>query len=70
MSFNVGGMDRAIRLVIGLVLFALAFFRVFTGVLGIIAYVLAGIALVTAIFGICPAWKLFGIDTGSAKAAK
>ena len=70
MSFNVGGMDRAVRLLIGLVLFALAFFHVFTGMLGIIAYVLAGIALVTAIFGFCPAWTVFGVNTRAAKAAK
>jgi hypothetical protein len=70
MSFNVGGMDRVIRLVVGLVLFALAVFHVFTGALGIIVYVLAGIALVTAIFGFCPAWTLFGINTRAAKAAK
>jgi hypothetical protein len=68
MSFNVGGLDRGIRLVIGIVLIALAFFHIFTGVAGIIAYVVAGIALVTAILGFCPAWTLFGINTRAPKA--
>jgi hypothetical protein len=67
MSFNVGGIDRALRVVLGVGLIALAFFHVFTGTLAIVAYVVAAIALVTGVFRFCPAWALFGIDTSSAK---
>jgi hypothetical protein len=70
MSFNVGGIDRAVRIVIGLGLIALAFFHVFTGTFAIIAYIVGGIAVVTGAFRFCPAWALFGINTRSAKDVK
>jgi hypothetical protein len=70
MSFNVGGIDRAVRIVIGLGLIALAFFHVFMGTLAIVAYVVGAIALVTGAFRFCPAWALFGINTRSAKDVK
>ncbi len=68
MSFNVGGVDRAVRVVIGVALIAVAFFHVFTGTVAIITYVVAAIALVTGAFGFCPAWALFGINTRAARA--
>ena len=60
-----------IRLVVGLVLFALAFFHVFTGVLGIIAYVCGWNCI-----GDGDIWysvrhgHVFGINTRAAKTAK
>ena len=49
MSFNVGGIDRAVRIVIGLGLMALAFFHIFTGTLAIVGYVVGAIAVVTGV---------------------
>lgn len=63
LSFNVGGLDRAGRLVIGVILIALGFFEIITGTAAIIAYALAAIALVTGLIRFCPLNALFGINT-------
>ena len=63
MEANVGGVERTIRVLIGLVLIALGLFHVLTGTGAIIAYVVGAIALITGLVRFCPAWKLFGINT-------
>jgi len=63
MGKNVGGADRGIRLVLGVVLIALGLTHVVAGTLAIAAYVVGGIALVTGAFQFCPAWGIFGINT-------
>ena len=70
MSRNVGGMDRIIRLILGVVLLCLALLHVVAGTMAIVAYVVAAIALVTGIVGWCGAWSLLGINTCEAKQAK
>jgi hypothetical protein len=64
---NVGSIDRIVRGVVGLVLIAYAIPIGFhqtgwnwTGWIGIVP-------LLTAIFGYCPAYALFGMSTCSAK---
>jgi len=63
MSRNVGGIERTVRILIGLAFLAIAFFHVITGALAIVVYVVAAIALITGLFGYCPAWAVFGINT-------
>lgn len=63
MAKNVGGVDRGIRLVLGVVLIALALTHVVAGTLAIAAYVIGGIALVTGALQVCPAWGILGINT-------
>jgi uncharacterized membrane protein HdeD (DUF308 family) len=63
MTLNVGGMDRGIRIVIGIVLLALGFIHLVTGTVAIIAYVVGAIALITGVIRFCPAWAIFGINT-------
>ena len=70
MTFNVGTVDRVIRIVLGIGLIVLAYFHVFTGLLAIAAYVVAAVALVTGVVRFCPAWALFGINTSAAKTLK
>jgi hypothetical protein len=70
MSHNVGGLERGMRVAIGIVLLGSAFFHVLTGVLGVVAYVVCGIALLTGLIGYCPAWAVCGINTSSTKQAK
>ena len=70
MSINVGGMDRLIRVVIGLVLIALGLFHVVTGTAAIVAYVVAAVAIITGIVRFCPAWAMFGINTSSSKTGR
>jgi len=58
MTANVGGIDRILRLVAGLVLIALAA----TGVVGAWGY-LGVIVLATGVFRFCGAYTLFGVNT-------
>ena len=67
MSINVGGLDRVIRVVIGLVLIALGLFHVLTGTSALVAYVVAAIAIITGVVRFCPAWAMFGINTTRSK---
>jgi uncharacterized membrane protein HdeD (DUF308 family) len=63
MTKNVGGAERGIRLVIGIVLLALGFLHVVTGTMAIVAYIVGAVALITGLVQYCPAWTLFGINT-------
>ncbi len=58
MKSNVGGIDRILRAVLGLVLIALAA----TGTIGLWGYV-GVVLLATAAFSFCPAYPLLGINT-------
>ncbi|AKH42539.1 cadmium resistance protein CadD (predicted permease) [Altererythrobacter atlanticus] len=57
-QINVGGIDRVLRIAIGVMLLSLAFVGPQTplGLIGIIP-------LVTGIFRMCPIYSLFGITT-------
>ena len=58
MKANVGGLDRAARIVLGLALIVLAA----TGVVGIWGYV--GVVLVaTGVMRFCPLYPLIGLNT-------
>lgn len=60
MQMNIGTIDRAARVVIGLALLALIFVgpQTLWGLVGLIP-------LGTALVGFCPAYRLFGIGTRS-----
>ncbi len=63
---NEGGVDRIVRVVVGLALLAAAYFYLdgtwawVTGIVGVIA-------LITGVVGICPAYALLGLNTCSMK---
>jgi O-antigen ligase len=59
MKCNVGGIDRILRIVVGLVLIALAL----TGTLGVWGWI-GVMPLVTGLFKFCPAYTLLGVNTG------
>ena len=62
MKLNVGGLDRALRVIAGLALIALAV----TGTVGLWGYI--GIVLVlTGAVGFCPAYPILGINTCTMK---
>ena len=65
MKANVGGFDRILRIVAGLVLIALAA----TGVVGAWGY-LGVIVLATGVFRFCGAYTLLGINTCPMKPAE
>lgn len=58
MSKNVGGIDRILRIVAGIVLIALAA----TGVVGLWGYI-GVVPLLTGLIGWCPAYLPLGIKT-------
>lgn len=60
---NVGGGDRAFRIILGVVLIAAAILIDMAAIWMILAFLVATIAVVTAFMGYCPINQLFGIDT-------
>lgn len=55
---NVGGIDRVIRIVVGIALIA----ATLTGAIGVWGWI-GVVPLATGIFGMCPAYKLIGLNT-------
>jgi Protein of unknown function (DUF2892) len=67
MTTNIGGIDRTLRIIVGIALLAWALFGP-AGSYGWIGYI--GIApLLTALLGWCPAYSLVGLNTCPAKRA-
>ena len=58
MNSNVGGIDRILRIVLGLVLIALTL----AGIIGAWGW-LGVVPLVTGAIGFCPLYPLFGLST-------
>ena len=63
MTCNVGGIERPIRIVLGVILLALALSGQMPTPASWGLGVVGAIALVTGAVGFCPAWRLFGINT-------
>jgi hypothetical protein len=66
MTANVGGIDRVLRIIAGLVLIALAA----TSVVGMWGYIVGGIVLATGVFRFCGAYTLLGVNTCPMKPAE
>lgn len=62
MTFNVGGIDRTLRILIGLALVVAAA----TGTVGLWGYV-GLVPLITGLLGWCPLYALFGLKTCAIK---
>jgi hypothetical protein len=67
MKKNMGLFDRILRTVVAVIIAVLYFTKILTGTLGIILLVLAGIFLLTSIFGFCPLYVPFGINSRKVK---
>ncbi|MCE5208598.1 MAG: DUF2892 domain-containing protein [Chloroflexi bacterium] len=63
MKTNESGLDRIIRVIVGIVLLALYFTGAVTGGLGILFIVLGAVLLLTGIVGFCPLYALLKIKT-------
>ena len=70
MTYNVGGVDRAVRILLGIVLVVLGLVHVVTGAWAIAAYIVGVIAFVSGLVRFCPAWALFGVNTCPMKTAQ
>jgi hypothetical protein len=66
MKANESGLDRIIRVLLGIVLMALYFTGTVAGGLGIVFIVVGAIALLTGIVGFCPLYALLKIKTTKA----
>jgi hypothetical protein len=63
MKINESGLDRIIRVVLGIVLLVMYFAGTVTGGLAIVFLVLGAVALLTGIVGFCPLYSLLKIRT-------
>ena len=63
MTLNMGKADRFIRPLLAVALIALYFTGVVTGTVGIILLVVAGVFLLTSVVGVCPLYKLLGVNS-------
>jgi hypothetical protein len=70
MKKNVGNIDKAIRILIALVVIALYFTNIITGTLGIILLIVAAILILTSIVSFCPIWMILGLSTGNKEEKK
>lgn len=73
MKKNVGISDRALRLVLSVGVFVLAYIHMLPGSWNIITWCVGGILLLTAAFGLCPLYSVFGVNTrksGTADASR
>lgn len=64
MKSNVGGLDKILRIVVGIALVALAA----TGVIGVWGWI-GVVPLLTGLIGNCPAYSIFGISSCPVKKA-
>lgn len=62
MNVNVGGIDRILRIVVGIVLIALTL----AGTIGVWGWI-GVVPLATGLFRVCPAYSLIGVNTCPAK---
>jgi hypothetical protein len=67
MKKNMGNLDKLVRMLAALVIVILAFTKVITGIWAVVLLILAVILLLTSLFGICPLYVPFGLNTGKKK---
>jgi len=67
MKKNMGTVDKAIRIIVALLIGILFFTKVITGTLGIVLLVLAIVFLLTSLISFCPLYTLCGCSTCKVK---
>jgi hypothetical protein len=67
MTCNVGGIERTVRMFLGIALVAIATVGALPTGMMITLYAIGAVALVTGAIGFCPAWMLLVINTCGAK---
>jgi Protein of unknown function (DUF2892) len=63
MKKNMGLADKAIRMLLALVILGLYFTNLISGTLALILLFLAGIFILTGFMGFCPLYLPFGLST-------
>ena len=64
MKKNMGFIDKVVRILVAIVVIALYFTNVISGVLAIILLIFAGVFILTSLLGFCPLYIPFGLNTG------
>lgn len=67
MKTNVGIYDQALRTLLAVAIAALFYFKAIEGTTAQVLLVIAGVLVLTSLFGFCPIYKLFHIDTAHHK---
>ena len=67
MKKNVGSVDKAIRILVAIVIAVLFFTNVISGTLGIVLLLLAVVFVIVSLISYCPLYLPFGINTGKKK---
>ena len=63
MKTNVGLYDQAGRVLLAIAMAALYYFKGVEGTTAQVLLILTGLLVLTSLFGFCPLYKLFHIDT-------
>ena len=63
MKANMGSADRVIRIILAVIIAALYFMNIITGLVGTILLVLAFVFLITSLVRFCPLYLPFKIST-------
>ena len=63
MKLNESGLDRMIRVALGIILIGISWTMGFAGVLAVLLLVVGAIALITGIVGFCPLYGLLKLRT-------
>ena len=63
MKKNMGLIDKVIRVLVAVVIIALYFTNMISGILAIILLIVAGIFILTSLFGFCPLYLPIGLST-------
>ncbi len=67
MKANVGIYDQGTRVLLAIAIAVLYYFKAIEGTVAQILLVVAGIFVLTSLFGFCPLYKLFHINTTGEK---
>jgi len=67
MKQNMGSIDKAIRIIIAVIIASLYFTNVISGTLGIVLLVFAGVFVLTSLIGFCPLYLPIRLNTGKKK---
>lgn len=62
MKKNMGGTDKIVRIIIALIIVALFFTKIISGVLGIVLIIVAGVFVLTSLISFCPLYNLVGLN--------
>jgi hypothetical protein len=63
MQKNMGTIDRAVRVLVAVVIAALIVMGQISGILAIVLGILAGVFVLTSVVGFCPLYAPFGLRT-------